>query len=68
MAKSIVERRVYSVSEFCQAHGICRATFYNLKRNGEAPRTMLVGGRVMISFEAATIWRAEREAAAMRAA
>ncbi|MER8923423.1 helix-turn-helix domain-containing protein [Mesorhizobium sp. M0802] len=47
----------YSIPEFCAAHRISRATFYNLITAGTAPRTMKVGGRVLISKEAATDWR-----------
>ena len=54
----------YSIDEFCRPHGICRASFYNLQNRGEAPRTMKVGARVLISVEAAADWRREREQAA----
>ncbi|AZO12525.1 MULTISPECIES: helix-turn-helix domain-containing protein [unclassified Mesorhizobium] len=47
----------YSIPEFCAAHRISRATFYNLINAGTAPRTMKVGGRVLISKEAAADWR-----------
>lgn len=47
----------YSILQFCAAHGISRASFYNLVTAGKAPRTMKVGGRVLISKEAAADWR-----------
>lgn len=50
-----------SVDEFCRAHDICRASFYNLRRKGKAPKTMKVGGRSLISVEAAAEWRREME-------
>jgi len=40
---------------------LSRATFYNLEKIGQAPRIMRVGGRVMVSKEAAADWRRERE-------
>jgi predicted site-specific integrase-resolvase len=46
-----------SIAKFCQDHGISRGTFYNLVKRGEAPRTMKVGGRKLISEEAAADWR-----------
>ena len=51
----------YGIASFCTAHGISRSTFYNLKKDGKAPRLMHVGKRVLISREAATAWRRERE-------
>jgi predicted DNA-binding transcriptional regulator AlpA len=59
-------RSAYSVDAFCADHGICRATFYNLENRGEGPRLMRVGGRTLISREAAADWRREREAAWLR--
>jgi predicted DNA-binding transcriptional regulator AlpA len=53
-----------SVTEFCDAHRISRATFYNMVRLGIAPRVMTVGARKLISVEAAAQWRRAREAAA----
>jgi hypothetical protein len=56
-----------SVSKFCQDWGISRAGFYNAMRRSEAPATMLVGGRRLISEEAEDAWRRKREAAAAAA-
>ncbi len=54
----------YSVDDFCKAHGICRATLYNLWKSGKGPRVMRVGRRRLISDEAAADWRREMEAEA----
>lgn len=58
-------RAALSVTEFCESHGISRALFYLLLRDGSGPRVMRVRGRVLISTEAAGEWRQrmEREAA-----
>lgn len=56
-----MEKDAYNIIEFCQRHGLSRAAFYNLEKIGQAPRIMRVGGRVMISKEAAADWRRERE-------
>jgi predicted DNA-binding transcriptional regulator AlpA len=48
------------VNEFCAAYGICRATFYNLRKRGEAPRLMRVGSRTIIPIESADEWQAAR--------
>jgi hypothetical protein len=52
----------YSIAQFCQRHGLSIATFYKLKT--EMPATFRIGARVLISREAATAWRREREMAA----
>jgi predicted DNA-binding transcriptional regulator AlpA len=54
----------YSVNEFCDSHRISRAYFYRLKKRGQAPQTMKVGSRTLISREAAARWRLKMESAA----
>ena len=51
-----------TISEFCHAEKICRATFYNLKKLGRAPRLMKVGSHYRISPQARVDWRRAREA------
>lgn len=51
-----------TISEFCEREKICRATFYNLLRQGKGPRLMRVGSRSRISAEARVEWQREREA------
>jgi hypothetical protein len=58
-------RAAYSVKEFCRAHRISEDMFFKLVRQGEAPRRMRVGTRVLVSIEAAEEWRREREAVAL---
>lgn len=53
-----------SIQDFCAAHGLCRATFYNLKARGMAPKTMLVGRRRLVSTQSAAAWRRQMEEAA----
>jgi predicted DNA-binding transcriptional regulator AlpA len=50
-----------SVLAFCQAHGISRSTFYNLKKLGKAPKTLIVGRRRLVANESAAAWRREME-------
>ena len=59
-----VPHAAYSISEFCAAHRISEMTFFRIKRQGQAPKTMKVGTRTLISVEAAAAWRREREIAA----
>ena len=51
----------YSIRQFCQAHSISVDTYFRLQRAGLGPVTMKVGGRTLISVEAAAAWRRERE-------
>jgi predicted DNA-binding transcriptional regulator AlpA len=57
-------RQVWTVDEFCQAHAISRATFYNLRKRGAGPRVMKVGARTLVSSAAAAEWRERMENAA----
>lgn len=55
------DRQAYTIEEFCSAHRISKAHFFNLAKTGLGPRTMLAGHRRLISFEAAADRRRERE-------
>jgi hypothetical protein len=61
--KALPDPMAYTVDEFCLAHHISRPFFYKLLKDGVGPRTMKLGSRTLISIEAATLWRREREAA-----
>lgn len=52
-----VKPAAYSVEQFCHAHSISRALFYQLLKAGKGPRCMHVGTRRLISEEAAREWR-----------
>jgi hypothetical protein len=58
----------FSIKTFCAAHHISEAMFFKMREEGFGPREMRVGVRVLITFEAAADWRAERERAAATAA
>ena len=51
----------FSIQEFCDAHRISRSRYYELKKQGMTPVEMIVGHRRLISFEAASAWRRQRE-------
>jgi predicted DNA-binding transcriptional regulator AlpA len=57
-------RQAWTIDEFCTAHGISRATFYNLLKRGTGPRVMKVGARTLVSEAAAKDWREQMENAA----
>ncbi len=52
----------YTVAQFCAAHCISRTHFYELIKQGLAPRLMKVGRRTLISAEASADWRKQMEA------
>jgi hypothetical protein len=58
---AVDEADAYSVEEFCARHRISVQLFYKYRK--QMPRTFNVGTRVLISKEAATAWRREREQA-----
>ncbi|SNB54374.1 hypothetical protein SAMN05414138_10221 [Rhodoplanes sp. JGI PP 4-B12] len=62
--QSVTGKKAFSIEEFCQLHGISRATYYNLKKEGKGPREMAVLGRKLISDESAAMWRQQMEVAA----
>jgi predicted DNA-binding transcriptional regulator AlpA len=62
-----VEREVYSIDEFCAAHGISRWTYYKMKKDGTGPREMRIGDRGFVSVDAAAKWRKAQERHTRRA-
>src|SRR5262245_52008950 len=57
-------RAAFTVPEFCEAHRISVAKYYEMKKEGWGPVEMEVGRRRLISYEAASVWRRERETTA----
>lgn len=51
-----------TVPQFCEGHNISRTHFYELIKQGRAPRLMKVGRRTLISQEAQIDWRKRMEA------
>ena len=56
-----MERKAYTIDQFCEAHGFGRTAYYNLKRNGLAPREIRVGTKPLVTEEAAKDWRETME-------
>jgi len=48
----------FTISQFCEAHNFSRAFFYILKKKGQAPKIVELGGKRLITREAAEQWRA----------
>jgi hypothetical protein len=53
----------FTVQEFCDAYRISKSRYYELKAQGLTPVEMHVGRKRLISFEAADLWRRQRERA-----
>ncbi len=51
-----MQTNAYSINEFCQSHGISRSMFYVLLERGQAPKTMKIGRRRLISAAEAARW------------
>jgi predicted DNA-binding transcriptional regulator AlpA len=60
-SRAPVERVVYTVTDFCTAHGISRWLYYKMKKDGTGPREMRIGDRAFITIESATKWRRAQE-------
>lgn len=57
-----MKKACYTITEFCLDHGnISRGLFYALQKQGNGPRLMKVGRRILISDEAAADWRKQME-------
>ena len=51
----------YSIREFCEAHRVSESMYFKLRNQGLGPAEMSVGRRRLISHEASSVWRRERE-------
>lgn len=49
---------VLTIPQFCEDHGLSKAFFYKLTKQGLGPNVMKVGRRSLITAEAAAEWRA----------
>ena len=52
----ISQPEAFTINAFCAAFGISRARFYQLKNNGQGPRTFLIGAHTYVSKQAALDW------------
>ena len=58
---ALAERSVSTIEEFCDAHRISRALYFELKKQGLTPVEMAVGRLRLISHESAAAWRRKQE-------
>ena len=60
-------KRAGSINNFCEDHGFCRSSYYNLDPK-DRPDELRIGGRVLITEEAAAEWRRRMTARTRRLA
>jgi hypothetical protein len=60
MSTTITPKLALTIKEFCAAHNISEAFYFELQQRGEGPRVMRVGSRRLVSVEEAARWRAAR--------
>jgi hypothetical protein len=58
--KAPITRVAFTIPEFCEAHRICRATYYELKKLNQHPDEVRVLGRILITKESAARWLKRR--------
>jgi hypothetical protein len=51
----------FTIAEFCRRNGLCKASYYELRKRGQAPREMRVLSRVKITPQAEDAWREARQ-------
>jgi hypothetical protein len=56
-----IRTAAYSIREFCVSHRLSESMYFKLRNQGLGPVEMQVGRRRLISYEAASVWRRERE-------
>ena len=56
-SKIVIEPVAYSNLEFCYAHRVSRAHYYNMKARGLGPKETNAGGRKIITETEARRWR-----------
>lgn len=54
-----VEKRGFSITEFCKMYGISRATYYNLKNDGNVPKIMTINSHPIMTMAAIQEWEAK---------
>src|SRR3954469_18121326 len=66
--RSRPEKLAFTIDEFCERRCVSRSTFYEMMRDGTAPRHYRVGTRTYVSRDAASDWQRGREQATTESA
>lgn len=62
-----IPRKAFSIPEFCARHALSEGFYQKMRRLGLHPRETRILDRVIITEEAETAWRIEREAESAQA-
>ena len=54
--KTKTERITFTIDEFCQHYGICRATYYRLRKEKNLPTLRKLERKVFIRKDEADVW------------
>ena len=54
--KPTTEKVTFTIDEFCQHYGICRSTFYSLKKDNNLPPLRQIERKYFIKKDEADIW------------
>jgi len=56
----------FNISQFCEGHQMSRAFFYQLLKEGRGPKVVRLGGKRLITAEAAREWRKKLDTEAVK--
>jgi predicted DNA-binding transcriptional regulator AlpA len=56
-----MEKDCLTIAEFCERNSVSRTKYYELKKQGMAPREIHIGSKPLITREAAADWRQQME-------
>jgi predicted DNA-binding transcriptional regulator AlpA len=56
-----IERKAFSIPEWCKARRISRSHYYALRQKGLTPKELRLGGRVIITEESDAAWQKRME-------
>lgn len=51
-----MEKITFTINEFCQHYGICRTTFYRLKKENNLPPLRQISRKYFIRKNEADVW------------
>jgi hypothetical protein len=51
-----IEKKAYTVLEFCSAFRLSKSMFYKIRAAGHGPKESHAGSKVLISYDAADAW------------
>ena len=58
----MADQSTFTIEQFCSQYHISKVTYWRLQKDGEGPRELRVGRRVLITAEADREWREKLEA------